>query len=49
MGFVERLRYFGIPESRQVRGIRCHELLDAFLTGLQAETGSANSSPSIET
>ena len=41
--------YFGIPESRQVRGIRCRELLDAFLTGLQAETGSANSSPSIET
>ena len=41
--------YFGIPESRQVRGIRCHELLDAFLTGLQAETGRANSSPAIET
>lgn len=30
--------YFGIPESRQVRGIRCFELLDAFLTRLQAET-----------
>lgn len=32
-----RCVYFGIPESRQVRGMRCYQQLDGFLSALQAE------------